>query len=77
MTRAEIFEIIEDLAGVSPGTVQGDEVLVGLGEWDSLAGTEFRTAIAEEHGIKLSGVDMEPVQTVADILVLLQPHTDG
>lgn len=76
MRRAEILAIIEDLAGVEPGTATGDQALLGLGDWDSLAGSEFRVAIADTWGVKLSGVAMEKVRTVDDLLALLKAHLD-
>ncbi|WP_159107233.1 acyl carrier protein [Azospirillum sp. B4] len=76
MKRAEILAIIEDLAGTPPGSATESQVLMEFGEWDSLAGSEFRVAVAETWGVKLSGVAMEQVQTVGDMLALLRPHLD-
>jgi acyl carrier protein len=76
MKKAEIFEIIEDLAGIEEGSLKGDETLIGLGEWDSLAGAEFRVAVAENWGVRLSGVELEKVRTVPQLLDLLKPHLD-
>jgi acyl carrier protein len=76
MKRAEIMAVIEDLAGVEPGTAKGDQALMGFGEWDSLAGSEFRVTVAETWGVKLSGVAMEQVRTVDDMLALLKGHLD-
>ncbi len=76
MKRAEILAIIEDLAGVEPGTAVPDQPLIGFGEWDSLAGSEFRVTVAETWGVKLSGVAMEQVKTVADLLALLKGHLE-
>ncbi len=76
MKRAEIMAVIADLAGVAPGTVTGEQPLMGLGEWDSLAGSEFRAVVAETWGVRLSGVAMERVRTVDDMLALLQGHLD-
>jgi acyl carrier protein len=76
MKRAEIMAIIEDLASVEPDTTTGDQALLGYGEWDSLAGSEFRVTVAETWGVKLSGVAMEKVRTVDDLLALLKDHLD-
>ena len=76
MKKAEIFEIIEDLAGIEEGSLKGDETLIGLDEWDSLAGAEFRVAVAENWGVRLSGVELEKVRTVPQLLDLLKPHLD-
>jgi acyl carrier protein len=76
MKRAEILAVIEDLASVEPGTATDDQSLIGFGEWDSLAGSEFRVTVAETWGVKLSGVAMEKVRTVADLLALLKGHLD-
>jgi acyl carrier protein len=76
MKRAEIVAIIADLASVEPGTVTGDQRLMGLGQWDSLAGSEFRAVVAETWGVRLSGVAMERVHTVDDMLALLTGHLD-
>ena len=76
MKRAEILAIIEDLAAVEPGTATGGQSLIGFGEWDSLAGSEFRVTVAETWGVKLSGVAMEKVRTIDDMLALLKDHLD-
>jgi acyl carrier protein len=76
MKRAEVLAVIEDLAGVEPGTATPDQPLLGFGEWDSLAGSEFRVTVAETWGVKLSGVAMEQVHTVSDLLALLKEHLD-
>ena len=49
---------------------------MGFGEWDSLAGSEFRVTVAETWGVKLSGVAMEQVKTIADMLALLKDHLE-
>jgi acyl carrier protein len=76
MKRAEILTIIEDLAGAEPGSASDDQPLMGFGEWDSLAGSEFRVTVAETWGVKLSGVAMEQVKTIADMLALLKDHLE-
>lgn len=76
MKRSEILAIVEDLARIEPGTATDDLVLIGLGEWDSLASSEFRGAVADTWGVKLSGVAMEKVKTVGDLLVLLKGHLE-
>jgi acyl carrier protein len=77
MKRAEILAIIEDLAGAPPGSATDDQPLMGFGAWDSLAGSEFRVGVAETWGVKLSGVAMEKVRTVGDMMALLKDHLDG
>lgn len=76
MKRAEILAIIEDLAGMEEGSLTGDETLTGLGEWDSLAGTEFRVAVAESWAVRLSGVELEKVSTIPQLMGLLKDHLD-
>jgi len=76
MKRSEIFAIIEDLAGVEEGSLIGDETLIGLGEWDSLAGAEFRVAVAEEWGVRLSGVELEKIRTIPQLMELLKDHLE-
>jgi acyl carrier protein len=77
MKRAEILAIVEDLAGVEEGSLTGEEALAGLGEWDSLARAEFRVAVAESWGVRLSGVDLEKVSTIPQLMALLGDHLDG
>jgi acyl carrier protein len=76
MKRAEILAIIEDLAGAPPGSATDDQPLMEFGEWDSLAGSEFRVSVAETWGVKLSGVAMEKVVTVGDMMALLKDHLE-
>ncbi len=77
MKRAEILAIVEDLAGVEEGSLTGEEALAGLGEWDSLARAEFLVAVAESLGVRLSGVDLEKVSTIPQLMALLGDHLDG
>lgn len=76
MKRSEILAIVEDLARIEPGSATPDQQLIGLGEWDSLASSEFRGTVADNWGIKLSGVAMEKVRTVADLLALMKDHLE-
>ena len=73
MRKAEIYEIIEILSKVEPGTVRGDEKLLALGEWDSLTSVEFLLELEQRWDIKveISGVELEQVETVAGIIELL------
>ncbi|WP_025300420.1 hypothetical protein [Candidatus Endolissoclinum faulkneri] len=76
MKRSEIFEVIEDLAGIEKGTLKGDEMLFGLGQWDSLTGAEFRAVVAENWNVQLSGVELEKAMDVQHIMLMLKSYLD-
>jgi len=72
MTRREFLLQIDDILGLPPGTIRGNEKLEELKNWDSTALITL-IAVADE----MSGVPITPDQiigcsTVADLVRLAQ-----
>ena len=78
MKRHEILGIIEEVASLPSGTVEGNEPLSSLPGWDSLTGVTFRVVVQDRWRVSLSGVALSRCETVSDIVGLLRQHiVDG
>jgi hypothetical protein len=71
MKRIEILGAIEEAAFLSGGTLNGNEALSAISNWDSLTGSEFRLIVLDRWQVPLSGAALVQCETVADIVGLL------
>ncbi|HTZ48944.1 MAG TPA: acyl carrier protein [Verrucomicrobiae bacterium] len=70
MTSQELLEEVNKILGLRPGTLQGQERLDELENWDSTALISF-VALAEGHnGVQISPVQIVGCSTVEDLLRL-------
>lgn len=71
MARDAFIQQIEDLLEMRPGTLHGDERLVDLAEWDSLAVMSFLALADEQYGQTVAPQAIGQAQTVNDLRGLL------
>jgi hypothetical protein len=71
MKRVEILGAIEEAAFLPGGTLNGNEALSSISNWDSLTGSEFRLIVLDRWQVPLSGAALVQCETVADIVGLL------
>jgi acyl carrier protein len=73
MMQAEAFLREIELALELPmGSLEGDEQLEDLPEWDSLAVISFIALVDEKLGLAVDGEKLANAQTVGDLLALVR-----
>ena len=65
---ARVLEIVTDISGIDPGSIQPDSRFTADLRMDELEPVEVAFALEEEFGIYLSDADAEAIGTVADLI---------
>nr|WP_320126429.1 acyl carrier protein [uncultured Shewanella sp.] len=74
MNKQEFLNKLEDILELDNNTLQGDEALIDIEQWDSLAFLSV-IAMADEHfDIVIQGDKLEQIKTVNDLVALVQEH---
>lgn len=74
MNRKEFLNALEDILELDADTLTGDEVLLEIDQWDSLAFLSV-IAMADEHfNIVIQGDKLEKIKTVEDLVALVSEH---
>ncbi|HTZ95271.1 MAG TPA: phosphopantetheine-binding protein [Terriglobales bacterium] len=68
MTRNEFLLQIDDILGLQPGTLRGDEKLEELENWDSTSLITFIALADSNAGVAVSPAQVVNCTTVADLL---------
>ena len=68
MTRSEFLLQIDDILGLLPGTLRGDEKLEDLENWDSTSLITFIALADSNAGVAVSPAQVVNCSTVADLL---------
>jgi hypothetical protein len=68
MTREEFLLQIDEILGLSAGTLRGDEKLEDLENWDSTSLITFIALADSAAGVNVSPAQVVNCQTVADLL---------
>ncbi len=68
MTREELLLEMDEILGVSPGTIRGAERLEDLDNWDSTALISFIAMAEQNSGTGVSLNQVVSCSTVADLL---------
>lgn len=72
MTRAEFLSEMDDLLGLRPGTLRGDEKLEELQNWDSTSLIGLLALAESVNDVHISPEQVVGSTTVADLLRLAQ-----
>ncbi len=67
MDKSKFLAMMDELLELSPGTIYGEEKLVDLEEWDSLALLSFMAKVNTNYGKILSPQLIAQCQTVDDL----------
>jgi len=70
MTKKEFYFALENMLEMEPETIKGDELLVNLPGWDSVAVLSFIALVDEKLGESVSAAALVRAQTVADLIGL-------
>ncbi|WP_413736088.1 acyl carrier protein [Shewanella sp. BJSY2023SW005] len=74
MNRQEFLNALEEILELDENTLKGDEVLMDIEQWDSLAFLSV-IAMADEHfDIVIQGDKLEEINTVGDLISLVEEH---
>jgi len=65
------LQCIEEVIDLSEGSLQGDELLRDLENWDSLAFLTFLAMADTRFGIKVSPAELRACESVKDLCMLL------
>jgi acyl carrier protein len=72
MKKSEFLNELDIVLDLPEGTLQGDELLEELPEWDSLAVISFIALVDEKLNIIVDGETLANAKSVADLLALAQ-----
>ncbi|QYJ95057.1 acyl carrier protein [Shewanella spartinae] len=74
MNKQEFLNALEEILELDENTLKGDEVLMDIEQWDSLAFLSV-IAMADEHfDIVIQGDKLEEINTVGDLVSLVEEH---
>lgn len=74
MNKQEFLNALEEILELDENTLKGDEVLMDIEQWDSLAFLSV-IAMADEHfDIVIQGDKLEEINTVGDLVGLVEEH---
>lgn len=68
MNSADFLRELDEMLELAPGTLTGDEKLVEVEGWDSLAVISFIALVDEKLGMVVEGEKLARAKTVADLL---------
>ncbi len=71
MNKKEFIEKIEEIVELDAGTLHGNEQLINLEGWDSLAVMSFIAMVDSELNTTLEAVKITSCQTVNDLTKLV------
>ena len=77
MTKKDFFLLIDELLENDPGTIQGDEVLVQLPKWDSLAVIGFIALLDQHFSASIPAARILNCKTAADLADLVADKLSG
>lgn len=70
MKKAEFYSELESMLELEPGAIKGDELLVNLPGWDSVAVLSFIALADSSLGESVSAAALARAQTVTDLIAL-------
>jgi len=77
MTRDEFLLQMDEILSVPAGTLQGDEKLEELQNWDSTSLITFIALVESNNGVSISPGQIVNCSTVADLLRLAQAESSS
>lgn len=71
MTRADMFQLLEEIVETEPGSLTGPTLLKDLPGWDSLAIITFQAEIDQRLNLIVEPTALAQCKTIQDIIDLL------
>ena len=72
--RAELAEIVEEIAGVPADDVQPDKQFVADLDVDSLSMVEIATAVEDKFGVAIPDDELGNIKTVGDAISFIEKN---
>lgn len=72
MTEKEKLASLEEIMELDADTLTADTRLVDLEEWDSLSALSFVVLLNDEFSRQITGSDIRALETVADMMKLME-----
>lgn len=66
------LELLEEMMELDEGTLNGDEVLEDLEDWDSMTALSFILLLSDEFDKTITGADIKKLHTVQDMMALME-----
>ena len=76
VTKAQFLKLLDDLLELDLGTLKGDEPLINLSRWDSLALIGFIALLDENFGVSVPATKINECKTVADLMALVKDRVN-
>lgn len=74
MNKQEFLNSLEEILELDDNTLKGDEVLMDIEQWDSLAFLSVIAMADESFDIVIEGSELEKIKSVADLVALVDEH---
>ena len=71
MKRKEFLNALEDIMELDENTLKGDEVLLDMRQWDSIAFLSVIAMLDEQFNIIIQGDKLEKITNIADLVALV------
>ena len=74
MNRQQFLNSLEEILELDDNTLKGDEALIEIEQWDSLAFLSVIAMADENFDIVIEGDKLEGIQSVNDLVALVADH---
>jgi acyl carrier protein len=74
MNKQEFLNSLEEILELDDNTLKGDEILMDIEQWDSLAFLSVIAMADESFDIVIEGSELEEIKSVADLVALVDEH---
>ncbi len=74
MNKKQFLNALEEILELEQNTLSGEEVLVDIEQWDSLAFLSVIAMADEQFEIVIQGDKLEKINTVNDLVSLVEEH---
>jgi acyl carrier protein len=71
----ELFEQLEDILELEPGTIKESDVIRDFENWDSMANLSVIAMLDDSFGVTIASQDFKNVLTVSDLLTEIKSRT--
>lgn len=76
MNKQEFLNNLEEILELDDNTLKGDEVLMDIEQWDSLAFLSVIAMADENFDMVIEGDKLEEIKSVDDLVALVSEHLD-
>lgn len=74
MNRQQFLNSLEEILELDDNTLKGDEALIDIEQWDSLAFLSVIAMADENFDIVIEGDKLEGIKSVNDLVALVADH---